>query len=44
MNNPTVQFLTNLYDRALAGIPVLDGIDGTRDLDKEFGHTGTRLR
>ena len=38
MNNPTVQFLTNLYDRALAGIPVLDGIDGTRDLDKECGY------
>ena len=41
MNNPfdsKLKFLTNIYDRALAGIPVLDGIDGTRDLDKECGY------
>lgn len=31
-------FITNLYDRAMAGIPVLDGRDGLRDIDRECGH------
>jgi len=34
----TATFITNLYDRALAGIPVLDGREGNRDIDKECGH------
>lgn len=34
----TSQFITNLYDRAMAGIPVLDGRDGTRSIDRECGH------
>jgi hypothetical protein len=34
-------FITNLYDRAMAGIPVLDGRDGLRDIDRECGHPDT---
>jgi hypothetical protein len=34
----TATLITNLYDRALAGIPVKDGRDGTRDIDRECGH------
>lgn len=37
-NQAFATFINNVYDRALAGIPILDGRDGTRDLDMECGY------
>lgn len=38
MMTKQAEFVANIYDRALAGVPILDGRDGDRDLDKECGY------